>query len=279
VVITSRPDQEAARDTGLPPRDLDFIRDALPWLDRYVSYFRAEVHGLDRMPPVGRPFLVVGNHSGGWFAPDLPVLMTRWWRERGVEEDVYALFHSAFLKLPGVGPAMARAGGVEAGQGIAERILRGNGVVAVFPGGDHDVFRPWSERNRIDFDNRTGWIRLALRTGVPVVPMVSVGAHETLVVLSRGDRIAGLLGLNRMRVKIWPVVAGVPWGISLGWLPTFPLPAKITVELMKPFDWTHFGPDDADDDALVERLYDEAVESMQGTLDRLAADRRLPVLG
>ena len=99
-----------------------------------LSYFRPEVRGFERLPPRG-PFLVVGNHSGGQTPPDLPVLLTAWWRERGEEEPVYALFHSFFFGLPGVGPAMARAGAIEAGPAEAEAILRSGGILIDYPGG------------------------------------------------------------------------------------------------------------------------------------------------
>src|SRR4051794_22724328 len=211
-------------------RDTDFIRRAQPVLERYVSWFRPEVRGFDNLPETG-PFLVVGNHSGGQTPPDLPILMTAWWRERGVEEPVYALFHSFFLSLPGVGPNVAKAGALEAGDGHAEGVLDGGGIVVVYPGGDHRAVRPWRDRNRIDFAGRSGFIRLALRTGVPIVPSVSIGAHETLVVLSRGEGLARFMPhLRLMRVKVMPVVLGPPWGISFG-LPTFPLRARVTVQL------------------------------------------------
>jgi 1-acyl-sn-glycerol-3-phosphate acyltransferase len=261
-------------------RDPAFLRKVRPVLERYASWFRPEVRGFDRLPEHG-PFLVVGNHSGGQMPPDLPVLLTAWWRERGEEEPVYALFHSFFLGLPGVGPVMARAGAVEAGPAAAEAVLRGGGILIDFPGGDHEVFRPWWERNRIEFGGRLGFVRLALRTGVPVVPAVSVGGQETLVVLARGERLARHLRLDRLfRIKVMPLVAGPPFGLVPGGIPTFPLPAKITVELGEPIDLAaRHGPDAADDEEVVRACYDELVSTMQATLDRLAAERRFPVIG
>ena len=265
---------------AVPVRDPAFLRRARPVLERYVSWFRPEVRGFDRLPARG-PFLVVGNHSGGQMPPDLPVLLTAWWRARGEDEPVYALFHSFFLGLPGVGPVMARAGAVEAGPAAAEAVLGSGGILVDFPGGDHEVFRPWRERNRIDFGGRLGFVRLALRTGVPVVPAVSIGGQETLLVLWRGERLARRLGLDRLfRIKVMPLVAGPPFGIVPGGIPTVPLPAKITVELGDPFQWAaRYGPEAADDDAVVQACYDELVSAMQATLDRLAAARRFPVLG
>lgn len=261
-------------------RDPEFLRAARPLLERFASYFRPEVRGFDLLPAHG-PFLVVGNHSGGQIPPDLPVLLTAWWRERGEDEPVFALFHSFFLSLPGVGRTMARAGAVEASPAAARAVLDGGGILIDYPGGDYDVFRPWWRRNQIDFGGRTGVVRLALRTGVPVVPAVSVGAHETVIVLARGERAARWLGIDRMfRIKVLPLVAGPPWGVVPGGIPTWPLPAKVTVELGPTIDWslTH-PPDSADDEEVVRSCYDELTATMQATLDRLAAERRLPIVG
>jgi 1-acyl-sn-glycerol-3-phosphate acyltransferase len=249
-------------------------------LELFVSWFRSEVRGLDRLPRQG-PFLVVGNHSGGQIPPDLPVLLTAWWKARGEDEPVYALFHSFFLGLPGVGSVMRRAGAVDAAPDSAEAVLRNGGILIDFPGGDYEVFRPWWERNRIEFGGRLGFVRLALRTGVPVVPAVSVGAHETLVVLARGQALARVLRIDRLfRIKVMPLVVGPPFGLVPGGVPTVPLPAKITVEVGEPLDWaSRYGPEAADDDDVVQACYEEITATMQGILDRLAAERRLPVVG
>jgi len=261
-------------------RDPAFLRTARPILERYVAYFRPEVRGFERLPRSG-PFLVVGNHSGGQTPPDMPILLTAWWRERGEDEPVYGMFHSFLLNLPGVGSVLKRAGAVEAGQAEAESILRSGGIVIDYPGGDSEVFRPWWERNRIEFGDRHGVIRLALRTQVPVVPAVSVGAHETLVVLARGESVAKFLRLDRMfRIKVMPLVFGPPFGIVPGGIPTWPLPAKITVELCEPVDWsTQYGPEAAENEDIVRACYEELTNLMQETLDRLAAERRFPILG
>lgn len=261
-------------------RDPAFLRAVRPVLELYASYFRSEVRGFERLPANG-PFLVVGNHSGGQTPPDLPVLLTAWWRERGEDEPVFALFHSFVMGMPGVGRLLGRAGAVEARPDAAEEILSDGGILIDFPGGDHEVFRPWKDRNRIDFDGRLGFIRLALRTQVPVVPSVSIGAHETVVVLARGERLAHAFGIDRVfRTKVLPLVFGPPLGVVPAGIPTLPLPSKITVELGDPIDWaSRYGPEAADDDAVLQRCYDELTGTMQATLDRLAADRRYPVIG
>jgi 1-acyl-sn-glycerol-3-phosphate acyltransferase len=256
-------------------RDPEFIRRNLGVLETFASYFSPEVRGLERLPARG-PFLIVGNHNGGATPPDMPILMTEWWKQRGVDEPVYGLFHSAFMSIPGVGPAMRKAGGIEADPTAAESALRAGGSVVVFPGGDYDVFRPWTERHQIDFAGRTGWIRLALRAGVPIVPAVSCGAHNSVVVLSRGDRLVRWMPhLRLMRVKVMPVMLGFPWGISLG-LPTLPLPTKTTVDVSGPIDLAErYGAQADDSDDVIERIYDDLTSEMQHTMDRLVAERTL----
>jgi len=271
---------EGAGAAAVSTRDPAFLRTVRPVLERFASWFRPEVRGFERLPDHG-PFLVIGNHSGGQIPPDLPVLLTAWWRHRGEDEPVYALFHAFVLGLPGVGPVLRRAGAVDAVPAAAEQVLRDGGILIDFPGGDYEVFRPWWERNRIDFGGRLGAIRLAIRLQVPVVPAVSVGAHETVVVLARGEWVARRLGLDKLfRIKVMPLVFGPPFGLVPGGIPTVPLPARITVELGEPIDWsTRFGPEAAEDDAVVRACYEELTGTMQATLDRLAAERRFPVLG
>jgi 1-acyl-sn-glycerol-3-phosphate acyltransferase len=261
-------------------RDPNFIRQVQPIIETFAKYFRPDFIGFERLPEKG-PFLVVGNHSGGQNPPDLPILWSRWWRARGVDDPLYALFHSTFIGMPGIGTFVSKLGGLEAGHGAAEAVLHRDGVVVVFPGGDHEVFRPWYDRHRIDFANRHGFIRLALRARVPVVTMTSCGTHESVFVLSRGERMAERLRIDKLlRTKVWPFVIGPPWGIAPPGLPTLPLPAKVTVELGDPLSWhEQYGPAAADDDEVVARLYAEITGSMQATLDRLAAERRFPVLG
>jgi 1-acyl-sn-glycerol-3-phosphate acyltransferase len=254
-------------------RDPEFIERNLGLLETWASYFNPEVRGLDQLPKRG-PFLVVGNHSGGATPPDMPVLMTSWWRQRGVEEPVYGLFHSAFFGIPGVGDAMKKAGGLEANPQAAESALRAGASVLVYPGGDHEVFRPWTERHQIEFNGRTGFIRLALRTGVPIVPATSCGAHNSVVVLSRGEKLLRFLPhLRMMRVKVMPIMLGLPWGISFG-LPTLPLPARITTQVGPVIDLSkRFGPEAADDDEVVGAIYEEVTSLMQRTMDGLVAER------
>ena len=253
-------------------RDPETIERYRRLVELFAAYYRPEIRGFEHLPDRG-PFLVVGNHSGGGMPPDLPILMSEWWRRRGVEEPVYALFHSFFLNLPGVKETLVKWGALEAGWEEAEQLLRAGAIVVVYPGGDHEAFRPWTERNRIEFAGRTGFVKLAAKTGVPIVTATSIGIQDSIVVLSRGERIARRLPhLKRWRLKVMPVMLGPPWGISLG-IPTLPLPTKATVQLGEPIRLPRRGAKAARDERYVRRWYDRITSGMQRTLDELAAER------
>ena len=173
---------------------------------------------------------------------------------------------------------MRRLGEIPASPENAEAALAKGAALLVYPGGAHETFRPWSDRNLIDFGGHSGFVKLALRSRVPVVPVVGHGGHESTVVLWRGEWIARQLGLGRLRMNVWPLAWQVPWGISTPLLPGLPLPAKITVEVGEPIDWSRLGPQAADDPETVARCYDEITGVMQATLSRLAAERPYPLL-
>jgi 1-acyl-sn-glycerol-3-phosphate acyltransferase len=166
---------------------------------------------------------------------------------------------------------------VPAGGEEAERLLAEGAAVLDYPGGDAEACRPWSDRNRIVFSVHTGFVRLALRTGVPVVPVVTYGSHNAIIVLSRGERLARSLGLPRLRIKVFPILLG-PLGFSSILTPPLPMPAAITIEFMPPLDWSALGPGAADDEAVIDACYQHITSAMQSTLDRLHAEQPHPVL-
>jgi 1-acyl-sn-glycerol-3-phosphate acyltransferase len=148
-------------------------------------------------------------------------------------------------------------------------------VVLVFPGGDYDAYRPTFTENVIDFAGRTGYVRTAIETGVPIVPVVSIGAQETQLFLARGDSIAKRLGLQRLRAQILPISVGFPFGLSMILPPNVPLPSKIVTRVLEPIDIAAEFGEDPDVDEV--DLHVRAV--MQKALDELACERRYPVLG
>jgi 1-acyl-sn-glycerol-3-phosphate acyltransferase len=260
----------------LDERDPDFIRERLPLMWLIASlWYRGEVRGLGNIPDSG-PVLLVGNHSGGNMLPDTLVFTLAFNTYFGVERAFYQLAHNLVLAMPALG-SLRKFGTVAASPGNARKALRSGAALLVYPGGDYEVHRPFWQRNRVDFDGRTGFIRLALQENVAIVPVVSIGGQETALFLSRGEHLARVLALDRLfRLKVLPISLALPWGLNVGdMLGHIPLPAKITVETLPPIELTaEFGPDPD-----VDEVYDHLIRLMQDTLDSLAAERRLPVIG
>lgn len=268
----------AGVDSSIDEFDPEFLERLLPLMEKYTSWFDAEVVGFDRLPPKDEePFLLIGNHSGGALTPDTSAFFCAWYRERGIENPFVGLAFNLAFAIPQMGRFFRRIGEVPASMKNAEAALAAGYPVLVYPGGDFDTYRPWTERNKIDFDGRKGFIRLALRQGVKVVPVVSHGGHHTLFVVTRGEGLARRMGLERLNTKIFPFAVG-PIGVTPALIgPQPPLPAKITVDVGEPFDWTARGPEAADDDEFVDACYDEVVTTMQATLDALVAEHPLPL--
>jgi 1-acyl-sn-glycerol-3-phosphate acyltransferase len=257
-------------------RDPDYMRDNFPWMWMLASfYFRAEVRGLERIPAEG-PVLLVGNHSGGNLTPDTFIFTLAFSTFFGVERRFYQLAHNLVLASPGLS-RLRKGGTLAASPENAAKALDSGAALLVYPGGDYEVHRPSWESAKVDFAGRKGFIRLALSRGVPIVPVVAIGGQETALFLSRGERLARLLRLDRMlRLKVLPISIALPWGLNIGDLAGhIPLPAKITIQVLRPIDLREeFGeqPDLAE-------VYEEIVGRMQTCLDGLAGERRLPVIG
>lgn len=265
--------------TGSQPKDVGqwdpaFTASVMAWLRPLVKgYHRAEVRGLESFPPGGA--LVVANHSGGLFPMDIPVFATGFYDAFGYDRPVYTLSHDVLFRGL-TADFFTRTGFIPANPANADAALRSGGVVVVFPGGDYDVYRPTWAENTIDFDNRTGYVRTAIQAGVPLVPAVAIGGQESQLYLSRGTGLAKALRLDKlMRSKILPISFGFPFGFSAVLPVNAPLPTKIVMQVLEPIDIAaEFGADP--DVAAV----DEHVRTlMQAALNRLADERRFPLLG
>ncbi len=195
---------------------------------------------------------------------------------RGTDHPAYTLTYDLLFAVPLVGRFLRRIGAVPASGEDATDALAAGALVLDYPGGDWEACRPWTDRNRIDFGGRTGFVRLALRTGVPIVPVVAHGSHDAVVIVARGDRIAHWLGLEAVHIKVFPLLLG-PFGITTALAPPPPMPSSITVQFLPPHQWPELGPDAADDPATVSRCADEVTSAMQEALDRLRVDRAHPV--
>jgi 1-acyl-sn-glycerol-3-phosphate acyltransferase len=258
-------------------RDPEYIARTLePSWQLARRYFRAEVRGLERIPEQGA-LLLVGNHSGGNVSPEVLITTLAFVRKFGPDRPFYQLAHNLVMAVPVLGFLLAKFGTVAADPHSARAALRDGATVLVYPGGDWEVHRPTWEEDQLDFNGRTGFLRLAWDERVPIVPFVNYGAQQNALMLSRGDRLARLLRLDKMlRLKVFPISLALPWGLNVGDLAGhIPLPVKVTVEFLEPIDLrAELGPE-----LDLDKGYDYVTGIMQRALSRLAEDHKYPILG
>jgi 1-acyl-sn-glycerol-3-phosphate acyltransferase len=238
----------------------------------FARYFRPQVRGLENIPAGAA--LYVGNHNGGLFPADSFIFSLAVLDRLGMDAVPYGLAHDQAMRTPGLQHILAPLGAVRASEANGHKLFQAGRKVLVYPGGDLDSLRPYRARNRIVFGGRLGYMRLAIREGVPIVPVVSAGAHATFVVLSDGRWLAETLKLDDlMRLKAWPITLALPWGVMVGTLPYLPLPTPILIEALPPLHLERTGPEAAADEAYV-AAQDAALRArMQDALTRLAEER------
>jgi 1-acyl-sn-glycerol-3-phosphate acyltransferase len=188
----------------------------------YERWFRVEWEGLEKIPKNGGA-LLVANHAAA-IPSDAPVIM------HGIEEElhrpVYGLADYLFKSLPVVGTLWARAGGVPAHPENAYRLLREQQqLVLVFPEGGKGPGKTFDQRYQLRRFGRGGFVEIAMRAGVPIVPIAVVGAEESMPILFRIPSVAKALGL-----PYFPVTANhLLLGPVLGNLVYFPSKFKLRV--------------------------------------------------
>ncbi|GGG19595.1 hypothetical protein GCM10007304_36920 [Rhodococcoides trifolii] len=234
-------------------------------------YNRLEIRNCGALP--GGPVLFVANHGFGGIV-DLNLLaVAAAYDELGDDRDVVTLTHAMAWKL-GIGRVIEEFDARPAGHDTAMKAIGDGKHVLVFPGGDIDAMKPWSDRNKVLFSGRSGFAQLALEAGVPIVPIVTAGAGESLYVLSNGKRLAELIGAKKLlRLHSLPVSVSVPWGLSVGLaglLPYLPLPTKLVTTIL-PTMVPHEGE-------TAEEFAERVHAVMQDEMTALTSGRR-PVVG
>jgi len=250
----------------------DFGRDPIatarwePLLDfLYSKWFRVEAAGLEHVPATGKA-LLVANHAGT-LPYDSAMVMHAIRRDHPARRDVRPLIEDAVFHLPWLGPLMSRIGGVRACQENAERLLAKDELVAVFPEGVKGMGKLWRDRYRLQRFGRGGFVKLALRSGAPIVPVAVIGAEEALPMLGKVTWFAKTVGLPYV-----PVTPTFPW---LGAAGLLPLPSKWLVEFGAPIDLAaEYPPEAAEDRLLVNRLADQVRARIQDMVDALRSRRR-----
>lgn len=240
-------------------------------------WFRMEIDGWEN---VGQsPVLLVGIHSGAPFVWDAWTVGMQWWRRFGPERPLHGTAHDALMAIPGIGRYFRAMGVLPAAPDAIATALAEGRDVALWPGGEVDSLRPWTERDRANLAGRKGFVKMAIRAGVPIVPIATVGGADAMPVLIRGDGLARALRLDKLlRLKVFPLAISLPWGIAPAALPQLPLPAKIRTRFMPPVEIDH-DADRAEDDEYVDAKYREVQDSIQRGMDALARKRALPVFG
>ncbi len=273
----------AATEHALDGPNQTLMRAQRPLWDVLCKYyFRLELSGWERLPE--EPSLLIGNHSGGSLTMDAWTFVAAWWRQFGAERVLHATAHDVLMAAPGLGDYFRQVGVIPASrEGVTTALSAGCDVV-IWPGGDVDAMRSWRRRDEAVLGGRMGFVRTAIRSGVPIVPVATVGGHDTVFVVSEGrwianglDRVSGLK--KKLRGSQLPIVLGFPFGLTIETIPThLPLPAKIRTELLEPIDVDH-DPDRVNDRKYVESIYREVESEIQSGMDRLAKQRRFPVFG
>jgi 1-acyl-sn-glycerol-3-phosphate acyltransferase len=262
---------------SLEERDPNTIRSLMPfWEWCYRYYFRVDTEGWQHIPTQGQ-MLLVGSHNGGLSAPDMHMMMYDWFLRFGIEgRPVYGLMHAGVSQMSPILMDLAiKTGAVMAHPKMAIAALNHGANVLVYPGGVEDVFRPWRDRGQIHLGGNQAFVKLALRYDLPIVPMISWGAHDTLIVL--GDIYPWVKRLHELGMPwlmgidpvVFPIYLGLPWGLGLGPVPNLPLPRKIYTRVLEPIVFERSGNKAAKDRSYVEACYFRVEAEMQKGLDRL----------
>jgi len=249
------------------------------WDTLMDRYFRLEIDGFERLPK--EPCLLIGVHSGGPLTMDAWTVNMAWWRQFGETRSLHGTAHDVLMKAPMLGEYFRRLGTISPSRENLQAAFGQGDDVILWPGGELDAYRKWTDRDKAELGGRKGFIRMAMRAGVPIVPVATVGGHDTLFVLSEGRGLAKLLKLKeRMRSDVAPITLSWPFGIALHLTPFqhIPLPSKIRTEILEPI-YLDTDPARLDDQDYVDAKYDEIEVAIQAGMDKLAKRRKFPIFG
>lgn len=253
---------EETDDFGADRRFAETLEPLLEFL--YAVWWRVETSGVEHVPAEG-PGLIVANHSGVLPYDGIMVqLAVR--HEHPARRVCRMLALDMFALLPVLAPVLSKSGSVRANPANAERLLRRGDLVGVFPEGVKGVGKRFKDRYKLARFGRGGFIRIALRTGSPIVPCAVVGAEEIHPVVAKADWVGRPFGL-----PYFPITPTFP---LLGPLGVVPLPTKWSIDFGDPLDLSGYGPEAATDPILVNRLSQQVRDTVQSMIDGRVARRR-----
>lgn len=251
--------------------------------------FRPRLEGLEHLPQRG-PFMLVANHSGGLAIAEILSFAARYLERFGDSRPLAGFAHEKGFRIPVLSTVLAHVGAVPSTYAAAEEALARGVPLLVFPGGDHEAFRPIWQASRVDFGGRKGFLKIAMRAGVPIVPMGIRGSHYTVPILWRSRWVLPyalvvprLIGVKRWPVTLltvlvvvaiaagldvaWYVRALLSWGFAVSALSFMPIvPATIRMRIGPPLS-----PESlfSDEDASLDR----ALATVERAVQRLVKER------
>ncbi|HVM19603.1 MAG TPA: lysophospholipid acyltransferase family protein [Egibacteraceae bacterium] len=230
----------------------------------YRQYWRVRADGLDNVP-ADSGALIVANHAG-----TLPfdAIMTKvaLFDEHPAHRHLRELAADLALRVPVIGPLARKNGNTLAHEDDARRLLDAGELVGVWPEGFKGIGKPYRDRYKLQRFGRGGFVSVALRSQVPIIPVAIIGAEEIYPMIANVRFLARLFGF-----PYFPITAQFP---LLGPLGLLPLPSKWVIEFGDPIDTTAYGPDAADDPMLVFELTDRVRDTIQQMLYRNLTGRR-----
>jgi 1-acyl-sn-glycerol-3-phosphate acyltransferase len=250
-------------DWGRSERVFDLMQ---PLLDFYYRYwFRVETSGVENVPSEGGA-LLTSNHSGA-LPPDAPMIMQAIRHEHPDPRPLYMLAEHWFKGYPGVGLLTNKMGIVPAHPANASRLLRDESKLAlVFPEGMKATRKLYWQRYKLRRFGRGGFVRTAMRAGVPIVPIAVVGAEDAMPIFAHVPLLQRLTGLI-----YFPVNHAFPhFGAAAA---AMYLPAKFKISFLEPVDLSRYGPEDADDLSLVQGIAEDIRARIQDEVDSLLESR------
>ena len=250
--------------------DREYLNAVLPFFDfMYKRYWRVEMSGLENIPDSGRALLVV-NHSGQlpW---DGSMVGTGILRHHPAQRLVRTLYASWFPTLPIISDIFVKCGQVLATEDNGLRLLEQDELVAVYPEGYKGVGKLFKDRYRLARFGRGGFVRMALKTGAPMLPVAVVGAEETYISLGKSSLMAKLTGF-----PYFPISPTWPW---LGLLGFIPIPTKWYIDIGEPIPTDGDGPSAAADLVRVSQLTDQVRNVVQEMIYQRLAQRRSVLFG
>jgi 1-acyl-sn-glycerol-3-phosphate acyltransferase len=276
-----RGEVQVERPGSPSPAFVGFARSVLRPLVRLDH--RPTLEGIDHLPASG-PYLLVANHSAGMAIAEIACFIVLYLDQVGPERPLAGFAHPLSFGLFPANVVLRHVGGIPSTYEAAYRTLEKGVPILVFPGGDYEAMRPIWQAHRVDFGGRKGFLRIARKARVPIVPMGIRGSHFTAPILWRSALLAWLVVLPRvLGLRRWPITLlgllvaiaialGVPWAwpwrvlLTVAWLGSpfifWPiLPWKIRMRI---------GPPIPPEDLFSDRGSEEEV--LRGALERVESE-------